>query len=343
MNIMDDKIKELKRDLINDIIESEKNPFEKELGMALEKILEIAKNLGFKTENIDGDVGYAEYGMGDEYIFVIAVLNNKYSIMSALYAIKTIEKSQVKLKRKVRIIFATNGEAGFKHIKCYLKKDKSPIDIFESDCKYSVVYVEKGIGKFTIQNYLDIANIRIHQDVEIDKNIKYCCIEVPKEYIYEDIICYLENKANSEEGIISTYKNINIRINENHVIITSFINSDIAKTGIYGNNVLINLVNYLVEENFIEHQRLSNYFLLINKYFYEKKELSTNENSKKQLNLDSLNFGKKGRIAIEFDVGNTVKSEIDYISDETMTMDDIILNTKIFADIICELDKEEQC
>ncbi|MDO7205322.1 hypothetical protein Q5M85_15510 [Paraclostridium bifermentans] len=48
-------------------------------------------------------------------------------------------------------------------------------------------------------------------------------------------------------------------------------NSDIAKAGIYGNNVLINLVNYLVEENFIEHKRLSNYFLLINKYFYEKK------------------------------------------------------------------------
>ncbi|MDM8129109.1 peptidase M20, partial [Paraclostridium benzoelyticum] len=68
MNIMDDKIKELKRDLINDIIESEKNPFEKELEVVLEKTLEIAKKLGFKTENIDGDVGYAEYGMGDEYI-----------------------------------------------------------------------------------------------------------------------------------------------------------------------------------------------------------------------------------------------------------------------------------
>ncbi|MDO7205321.1 hypothetical protein Q5M85_15505 [Paraclostridium bifermentans] len=58
------------------------------------------------------------------------------------------------------------------------EKDKSTIDIFESDCKYSVVYLEEGIGKFTIQNYLDIANIRINQAVEIDKNIKYCCIEV---------------------------------------------------------------------------------------------------------------------------------------------------------------------
>lgn len=342
MNIMDDKIKELKRDLINDIIESEKNPFEKELDMVLEKTLEIAKKLGFKTKNIDGDIGYAEYGMGDEYIFVIAVLNNKHSIMSLLYALKIIEKSQVKLKRKVRIIFATNGESGINHIKCYLKKDKLTIDIFESDYKYSVVYVEKGISKFTIQNYLDIANIRIHQAVETDKSIKSCCIEVPKEYIYEDIICYLENKANSEEGIISTYKNINIKINETHVIITSFMNSYIAKTGIYGNNVLINLVNYLVEENFIEHQRLSNYFLLINKYFYEKKELLTNENSKKQLNLDNLNF-KKGRITIEFDVGNIVKNEMNYISDEPMTVDEIILNTKIFTDIICELDKEEQC
>ncbi|MDO7205320.1 hypothetical protein Q5M85_15500 [Paraclostridium bifermentans] len=122
MNIMDDKIKELKRDLLNDIIESEKNPFEKELEVVLEKTLEIAKKLGFKTKNIDGDVGYAEYGMGDEYIFVIAVLNNKHSIMSLLYALKTIEKYKIKLKRKVRIIFATNGESGIKYIKCYLKK-----------------------------------------------------------------------------------------------------------------------------------------------------------------------------------------------------------------------------
>lgn len=342
MNIMDDKIKELKRDLINDIIESEKNPFDKELEVVLEKTLEIAKKLGFKTKNIDGDVGYAEYGMGDEYIFVIAVLNNKHSIMSLLYALKTIEKSKIKLKRKVRIIFATNCESGINHIKCYLKKDKLDIDIFESDCKYSVVYVEEGMDKCTIQNYLDIANIRIHKDLEIDKNIKYCCIEVPKEYIYEDIICYLENKANSEEGIISTYKNINIKINETHIIITSFMNSDIAKIGIYRNNVIINLVNYLVEENFIEHKKLNKCFLLINKYFYEKKELFTNENSKKQLNLDNLNF-EKGRIAIEFDVGNTVKNEIAYISGESITIDDIILNTKIFADIICELDKEAQC
>ncbi|MCU9809111.1 hypothetical protein LEQ06_13660 [Paraclostridium sp. AKS46] len=86
MNIMDDKMKELKRDLINDIIESEKNPFEKELEVVLEKTLEIAKKLGFKIKNIDEDVGYAEYGMGDEYIFVI------------------------------------NGESGIKNIKCYLKK-----------------------------------------------------------------------------------------------------------------------------------------------------------------------------------------------------------------------------
>ncbi|WP_270660387.1 hypothetical protein, partial [Paraclostridium bifermentans] len=84
------------------------------------------------------------------------------------------------------------------------------------------------------------------------------------------------------------------------------------------------------------------YFLLINKYFYEKKELFASENSKKQLNLDNLNF-EKGRITIELDVDNTVKNEMNYSSDESIIVDEIILNAKIFADIICELDKEEQC
>ncbi|KKY02506.1 hypothetical protein VN21_02740, partial [Paraclostridium benzoelyticum] len=73
-----------------------------------------------------------------------------------------------------------------------------------------------------------------------------------------------------------------------------------------------------------------------------KKELFANKNLKKQLNLDTLNF-EKGRITIELNVGNTIKNEMNYSSDESMTVDDIILNTKIFADIICELDKEEQC
>lgn len=344
MNIMDDKIKELKRDLRSDIIDVEKTPSlenkvsEKNyFGKEIETALEIARKLEFKTKNIDGHMGYAEYGTGEECISVIEYLDVvsdkevcKYNMY--LYALKVIKESQIKLKRKVRVIFVMDDESIFKYIKYYLKKEKSPI----------VVYGERELGKFTIQNYLDIENIKIHQDLVIDKNIKYCCIEIPKEYIYEDIICYLENKANSEEGIISTYKNINIKVNEKYVIITSFMNSDIAKTGIYGNNVLINLVNYLVEENFIEHKKLSKYFSLINKYFYKKKELFINENSKEILRLELDKLDLKNEITtIEFEVKYVGENKVNYKSDESMTIDDIILNTKIFADIICELDKEE--
>lgn len=41
----------------------------------MEKALEISEKLGFKTVNVDGYVGYAEYGEGDEYIGVLGHLD----------------------------------------------------------------------------------------------------------------------------------------------------------------------------------------------------------------------------------------------------------------------------
>ena len=42
---------------------------------ALECALSISKGLGFETKNLDGYVGYAEYGVGEEYVAVLGHLD----------------------------------------------------------------------------------------------------------------------------------------------------------------------------------------------------------------------------------------------------------------------------
>jgi succinyl-diaminopimelate desuccinylase len=50
-------------------------PFGKGPAQALKKALEIAKDLGFSTSNLDGYIGYAEYGSGEDYIAILGHLD----------------------------------------------------------------------------------------------------------------------------------------------------------------------------------------------------------------------------------------------------------------------------
>ncbi|EGD49950.1 peptidase M20, partial [Thermoanaerobacter ethanolicus JW 200] len=50
-------------------------PYGEGVAKALDKALEIAQSLGFRTKNVDGYVGYAEYGEGEEMIGVLGHLD----------------------------------------------------------------------------------------------------------------------------------------------------------------------------------------------------------------------------------------------------------------------------
>ena len=52
-----------------------KFPFGKECSNALKYFLSLASNLGFKTKNVDGYCGYAEFGEGKEIIGIIGHLD----------------------------------------------------------------------------------------------------------------------------------------------------------------------------------------------------------------------------------------------------------------------------
>lgn len=158
-------------------------PFGLELKKGLEETLKIAKDLGFKTVNLDNYIGYAEFGEGEEYIGVLGhidvvpegehskwsvppfsgeiigknmisrgALDNKGPIISALHSMKALKECVPTFNHRVRIIFGTNEESGDEDIKYYLSKEKAPKYAFTPDGQFPVVFSEKGIYTFSFKD-----------------------------------------------------------------------------------------------------------------------------------------------------------------------------------------------
>lgn len=184
------KIEDLKEQMISDIIELVKidsvedepqkgMPFGKGVNECLCKALEIACALGFKINNLNGYAGYAQFGEGNDYIGIIGhldvvpagdgwieppfsgyrdgekiysrgILDNKGPIMSCLYALYACKECGIRFNKPIRIIFGTDEESGMKDIEYYLQHERPPIMGWTPDCKYPVVYGERGRAKLKV-------------------------------------------------------------------------------------------------------------------------------------------------------------------------------------------------
>lgn len=198
------KINALQDEMINDILSvvqidsveakgSEGKPFGEGVAKALDHALSIAKRMGFHIVHMDGYMGYAQYGEGEDYIGVIGhldvvpvgegwnhpsfsgyvengrifsrgILDNKGPIMTCLYGLYAIKELGIKLQKPVRILFGTNEETGFEDLTYYLKHEKPPIMGFTPDCKFPVVYGERGRANLSIHcDIKEDAQARIHE------------------------------------------------------------------------------------------------------------------------------------------------------------------------------------
>lgn len=183
--MLDNKILSMKNEIIKALQESVKirsvedeakpgMPFGEGVYKALEQVLELSKELGFKVVNLDNMIGYAEHGEGKEMVAVLGhidvvpegngwnyppygaeihdgkiygrgTLDNKGPIIGALYALKAIRDLNISLSRRVRIIFGTNEESGSKCVKHYVERDEIPVLGFTPDAEYPIINAEKGI------------------------------------------------------------------------------------------------------------------------------------------------------------------------------------------------------
>ncbi len=187
------KVESLKDQMIGGILELVKidsvetepepgAPFGPGVKRALTKALELGENMGFRCVNLDNYIGYVEYGQGEDYVCAIGhvdvvpvgdgwrqppfsgymengviysrgILDNKGPVLSCLYGLLALKELGYEPKHRIRIIFGCDEESGFQDLDYYLKREKPPLGGFTPDCKFPVVYAERGRAVIRVKGW----------------------------------------------------------------------------------------------------------------------------------------------------------------------------------------------
>ncbi|MFN7172694.1 MAG: Sapep family Mn(2+)-dependent dipeptidase [Fimbriimonadaceae bacterium] len=150
-------------------------PFGRECRRALDQALQHCENWGWRTKDLDGYGGYAEFGEGekmvavfghldvvptghgwsyppfgaeihDGYIYARGAVDDKGPTMAALYALRAIEQVGAPAGTRFRIFFGCNEESGFKCIDHYSKVEEQPTFGIAPDSGWPLYHAEKGIA-----------------------------------------------------------------------------------------------------------------------------------------------------------------------------------------------------
>lgn len=157
--------------------DSTKYPFGENIQKVLEEMIDICKELGFRTYiDSEGYYGYAEIGSGEKLVGVLGHLDvvppgdlskwenepfkpvikdgkyygrgaqdDKGPTLAAIYALKTLLDCGFKLKYRVRFIFGTDEENLWRDMPKYVEKEEMPTIGFTPDSKFPLIYSEKGL------------------------------------------------------------------------------------------------------------------------------------------------------------------------------------------------------
>ncbi len=166
-------------------------PFGKDIDNALDMMLKIAEDLGFKIyKDPDGYYGYSEVGEGDELIGVLGHLDvvpakdveqwetppfepevregklfgrgtqdDKGPTLAVMYAIKQLLDEGHRFEKRVRIIYGTDEETLWRGIEQYMGKEEVPSVGFTPDSVFPMIHGEKGL----LQLYLRTKGQKNHE------------------------------------------------------------------------------------------------------------------------------------------------------------------------------------
>lgn len=155
-------------------------PFGRSIEDALEYMLSLGEQMGFKTKNVDHYAGYIEFGEGKEMVGILChldvvpegenwtfgpysgevaegklygrgTLDNKGPAIASLYAMKALKESGFVPKKRIRLILGTNEESGSQCIDYYLKHEEKPTVAFSPDADFPVIHGEMGIVLFDLE------------------------------------------------------------------------------------------------------------------------------------------------------------------------------------------------
>ena len=218
------------------------HPFGENTAKALDYMLNLSKELGFKTKNIDGYCGYIEFGEGKDLVGIIGhldvvpegenwtyppfsatidngkifgrgAIDDKGPVIASLYAMKAVLDT-CKVKKRVRLILGIDEERNWGCINYYKEHEEHPTIGFSPDADFPCIYAEKGL-----------LNISLEQSYSSNNSIEIT-----------DIDC-----NNNAINVVPKYCKINLKINSKSIHL----------------NDLINTINSFALENSIEINILS--------------------------------------------------------------------------------------
>lgn len=155
-------------------------PFGQEVASALNFVLNLAKENGMQTKNLDGYVGYAEFGEGEEMVGILChvdvvppgdgwsvppfaaeivdskliargAMDDKGPTMAAFYAAKIVKELNLPLKRRIRLIFGADEESRWRCVDRYFAVEEMPTLGFAPDADFPLIHAEKGMYNVTFQ------------------------------------------------------------------------------------------------------------------------------------------------------------------------------------------------
>ena len=190
-NIIDSIIKCVEFESVSNRCNEPKAPFGEECKQVLEYVLNLGREMGFRTKNIDGYCGYIEFGEGEEMLGIIGhldvvpahiedgwishpfkaevrdnkiygrgTIDDKGPVIASLYAMKAVAEN-VKLGKRVRLILGLNEEKDWECINYYKRNEELPTISFSPDGNFPCIYAEKGIITIRLEHdyYLSIGEI----------------------------------------------------------------------------------------------------------------------------------------------------------------------------------------
>ncbi len=150
-------------------------PYGEEVNKALKYMLDLCSGFGFRTKNLDNQIGYAEIGEGEDIFGILChldvvpvgggwdyepfaatlsgdriygrgVIDDKGPCVASVYAMKDILDSGKKLNKRVRLIFGQTEENGdWDDMEYYREVEDLPTLGITPDGDFPAIYGEKGI------------------------------------------------------------------------------------------------------------------------------------------------------------------------------------------------------
>ena len=165
----------------------ENAPFGKETADCLAYFLDLAKSMGFETNNYDNYAGEVIFGNGEDFAILAhldvvpagdgwkyppfggvinddvsdggvtgkkiwgrGALDDKAPAVCCLYALKALKDEGFVPARRIKLIVGCNEESGWKCMEHYKKVAVMPKEGFSPDADFPVIYAEKGILHVTL-------------------------------------------------------------------------------------------------------------------------------------------------------------------------------------------------